>query len=387
MKKDTENLKKLAIKNPVGNVIWVPVDEVVANDYNPNIVATQELKLLAISILHDGYTQPIVTVKSDSYDLKLPCGIISQDLNSLKNNPLLWNYLKNHLEKSSPIRLGLLKEMDVSASIEKQIDTQLEFRKEKKIKEKNGVNGLENNGVLDIFKDKAGKGMVVLEQPIFGIGKSTDLMKQNSYLIAFCPICLSREKKHWKHWNTFITEPTESTKEIGMILKCNSLKTIGKKSAIKKLQKSSKEQSMQSEQKEPNLDYSEKLEIIDKSQYVIVDGYHRYFVMKTNKKVAELTGGMLPIVVLKKDINDRMASTIRHNRARGKHTINGMSQLVFQMVQNGWDDLKICNELGLEADELLRLKHMTGVASLFKDKDYTKSWEEGYQIKERIKKG
>ena len=124
----------------------------------------------------------------------------------------------------------------------------------------------------------------------------------------------------------------------------------------------------------------------ERDKYVIVDGYHRYFVMKTNKDVKALTEGYLPIVVLDKDINDRMASTIRHNRARGKHTITGMSQLVYDMVKNGWDDMKICNELGLEPDELLRLKHITGVAVLFKDKEYNKSYEEAYQIKERLKK-
>lgn len=184
---DEKTLKKIKELNPVADIHWVPFEKVEANDYNPNIVSSHELKLLAVSILHDGYTQPIVVVKD--------------------------------------------KEKDI---------------------------------------------------------------------------------------------------------------------------------------------------------YVIVDGYHRYFVMKTNKEVQALTSNHLPIVILKKDINDRMASTIRHNRARGKHTITGMSSLILEMVENGWDDLKICNELGLEADELLRLKHITGVAAIFKDKDYSKSWEEAYQIKERL---
>lgn len=125
----------------------------------------------------------------------------------------------------------------------------------------------------------------------------------------------------------------------------------------------------------------------EKSQkFIIVDGYHRYFLMKTNKKIQELNKGLVPIVVIEKDINDRMASTIRHNRARGKHTINGMSSLVTNMIKNGWDDVQICNELGLEPDELLRLKHMTGISSLFLDKEFGKSWEEVYQVKERLKK-
>lgn len=68
------------------------------------------------------------------------------------------------------------------------------------------------------------------------------------------------------------------------------------------------------------------------------------------------TGGRLPIVVLEKPINDRMASTIRHNRARGKHSVAGMGSMVFRLLQNGMPDEKICHELGLEADELLRLK-------------------------------
>ena len=124
----------------------------------------------------------------------------------------------------------------------------------------------------------------------------------------------------------------------------------------------------------------------EKDKYIIVDGYHRYFLIKTNKKIRELNNGLVPIVVLEKDINDRMASTIRHNRARGKHTVNGMSSLVVTMLNNGWGDVQICNELGLEPDELLRLKHMTGISSLFKDKEFGKSWEEVYQVKERLKK-
>lgn len=122
------------------------------------------------------------------------------------------------------------------------------------------------------------------------------------------------------------------------------------------------------------------------NKYVIIDGFHRYFVLKSNPKLWELNKGMFPIVVLKKDINDRMASTVRHNRARGKHAVGGMGQLIFKMVANGWDDVKICNELGLEAEELIRLKNITGVAKLFENKEFSNAWEETHQIKERIKK-
>lgn len=122
----------------------------------------------------------------------------------------------------------------------------------------------------------------------------------------------------------------------------------------------------------------------DIDKYVIVDGFHRYMTMKANDDIRERTGGYLPIVVIEKDINDRMASTVRHNRARGKHSVSGMSKMVFEMLDNGWSDEAICNELGMEAEELLRLKHITGFSKLFADTDYKKAWESKRQIKLRL---
>lgn len=118
-------------------------------------------------------------------------------------------------------------------------------------------------------------------------------------------------------------------------------------------------------------------------KYIIVDGFHRYFVCKSNKDIAESTGNQLPIVIIDKSINDRMASTIRHNRARGKHNIAGMSTMVFNMLYNGWKDEDICNELGMEAEEILRLKHITGFSKLFEDQEYKKAWESKNQVRIR----
>lgn len=115
-------------------------------------------------------------------------------------------------------------------------------------------------------------------------------------------------------------------------------------------------------------------------KYIIVDGFHRYLVLKMNNEIQNRTNGRLPVVILEKDINDRMASTIRHNRARGKHSIMGMSSMVFSMLDNGWRDEDICNELGMEAEELLKLKHLTGFSKLFKDIEYKKSWQSKEQI-------
>ena len=110
-------------------------------------------------------------------------------------------------------------------------------------------------------------------------------------------------------------------------------------------------------------------------RYVIVDGFHRYLVMKTYKDIWERTDGKLPVVVLQSDIKERMASTIRHNRARGKHSVAGMGNLVFEMLNEGWDDATICAELGMEADELVRLKHITGFSKLFENLEYSQAWE------------
>jgi len=122
-------------------------------------------------------------------------------------------------------------------------------------------------------------------------------------------------------------------------------------------------------------------EAIDK--YVIVDGFHRYSVLRGHPDIFERNGGKLPIVVIDKDINNRMASTIRHNRARGKHSVAGMGQIVFNMLKNGATDDEICNEVGLEAEELARLKYVTGFAKLFANSHYGQAWETQGQVKIR----
>jgi hypothetical protein len=119
----------------------------------------------------------------------------------------------------------------------------------------------------------------------------------------------------------------------------------------------------------------------EKGKYIIDDGFHRYCTMRTNKDIFDRCHGHLPIVVIDKPINDRMASTVRHYRARGKHSVQGMSSMVFSMLENGWADDEICNELGMSPEELLRLKHVTGFSKLFADVAYRKSWKTRRQIK------
>jgi len=112
----------------------------------------------------------------------------------------------------------------------------------------------------------------------------------------------------------------------------------------------------------------------EKDKYIIVDGFHRHRVGLENKDVYKKCLGYLPIVVIDKPLENRMASTIRHNRARGKHAVKPMSEIVADLIQLGWDDKQIGKELGMDADEVLRLKQNTGLPEIFKNRDFSKSW-------------
>lgn len=113
----------------------------------------------------------------------------------------------------------------------------------------------------------------------------------------------------------------------------------------------------------------------DEDKYEIVDGYHRYTVMLTHKDIYEREQGLLPVSVIDKPISDRMASTIRHNRARGEHSIELMTNIVAELSKSGMSDAWIMKNIGMDAEELLRLKQLSGLQELFKDKDFSKSWE------------
>lgn len=114
----------------------------------------------------------------------------------------------------------------------------------------------------------------------------------------------------------------------------------------------------------------------DEDVYEIVDGYHRYTVLKTSKRIFERERGMLPVVVIDKPISDRMASTIRHNRARGTHSIDLMVNIVAELVNAGMGDAWIMKHIGMDIDELLRLKQISGLAALFKDREFSIALEQ-----------
>lgn len=113
----------------------------------------------------------------------------------------------------------------------------------------------------------------------------------------------------------------------------------------------------------------------EKDDYIVVDGFHRYTVMLTSERIREREHGLIPVVIIDKELGERMASTIRHNRARGSHSVDLMSNIVAELLEMGKSDAWICRNIGMSADEILRLKQLTGLASLFKDEDFSRSWE------------
>ena len=111
----------------------------------------------------------------------------------------------------------------------------------------------------------------------------------------------------------------------------------------------------------------------DEDVYEIVDGFHRYQVMKTSPRIYERERGLLPVSVIDKDLSERMASTIRHNRARGMHSVELMSHIVSELPKSGMSDSWIIRNIGMDKDELLRLKQISGLAELFADKAFSPS--------------
>lgn len=117
-----------------------------------------------------------------------------------------------------------------------------------------------------------------------------------------------------------------------------------------------------------------------KDKFEVVDGFHRNRVGRESKIVAKRIHGYLPLVVINSDRQgrgERIAATIRHNRARGKHQVQAMSDIVIELKRRNWSDDKIGRELGMDPDEVLRLTQITGLAEMFQDKEFSQSWDIG----------
>ena len=128
----------------------------------------------------------------------------------------------------------------------------------------------------------------------------------------------------------------------------------------------------------------------DNGHFVVVDGYHRNRVGRESEAVKERLHGYLPVVHIRAEQGDgdkRMASTIRHNRARGKHQVDAMTDIVIELSKRNWSDAKISKELGMDADEVLRFKQVGGLAELFADQEFSEAWEIDEGLAAKIKDG
>lgn len=116
----------------------------------------------------------------------------------------------------------------------------------------------------------------------------------------------------------------------------------------------------------------------DQDHYEVIDGFHRNRVGKESRLVRQRVRGYLPVTVIRPDREareDRIAATIRHNRARGKHQMQAMSEIVQELARRNHSDEWIARELGMDADEVLRLKQISGLAELFADREFSEAWE------------
>lgn len=115
-------------------------------------------------------------------------------------------------------------------------------------------------------------------------------------------------------------------------------------------------------------------------EYEVIDGMHRSLVNKTKKDINERTHNHMPVVIIKKDLDERMGSTIRHNRARGNHSLKSMSDIVVSLINSGWEDEKICEKLGMDREEVLRMKQISSLKEAFMNHEFSKSWSE-FEVK------
>lgn len=111
--------------------------------------------------------------------------------------------------------------------------------------------------------------------------------------------------------------------------------------------------------------------------FTVVDGFHRTRVGKESESVRQRVKGYIPVTIInedREDRSDRIASTIRHNRARGKHAVDSMSEIVIELKRRNWSDKKIGKELGMDEDEVLRLTQISGLKEMFMDSDFSEAW-------------
>lgn len=188
----------------------------------------------------------------------------------------------------------------------------------------------------------------------------------STFLTFSCPTCESSDPERKKSWTSYEASSLEFDEEFGLSVNWISSEST-EKSRLQSLRRFFAEAKLPFDSSAESLTSNllDTAIVLDKGLAIIVDGFHRYTTMRMFQDIADRNSGYLPVSLIEKDISDRIASTVRHNRARGKHSVAGMGTLVFQMLEAGEDDLTICQKIGVDVEELARLKHLTGYSKLY----------------------
>lgn len=425
------------IPHPVATVKWVHISQVIANNYNPNKVATPEMKLLHTSIKNDGYCVEAGTPILCADLIWRPAGELQQgdELIAFDENPSGEQGRRKHRHfKTGVVLSNAIQKSDLLQVVTDKgtvlcnpphpwlaKKSNLKWVEAQHLRKGDIVYHLIDTwkpddshtaGWLAGFLD--GEGYVDMSRRNLrvvacqAVGPTCDRMVEAMRSYACCFV--SERAAHKPGWQNMIRCRTSglnnTAKLLGTVRPKRLLENAGKFWEGKVILSSNapsicnngntnKARVLAVEKAGCGnialLSTSTRTYIANgfamhntqptvaawddaQQKYVIIDGFHRYSIMRMCPDISELTDGYLPIVVLNKSLADRMASTVRHNRARGTHSVQGMSNMVFKMLSEGKSDVDVCNELGLEAEELARLKYISGYARLFKDIDYSRAW-------------
>jgi hypothetical protein len=339
------------LPQPIDKVAWVHVDELKANSYNPNRVAPPELELLKISIIEDDWTQPIVVAR----EIFWPCGVEITKVAECKQLTCVL------AQVSSAIPLVLSTEKDHSRSTKE--DGGSRSIKAKPTVVKNSSSGSKKHGRSDTGSARKGTGDGI--SAISGESIATTISDSSCELV--CPTCASNAKKLSVPLPIWLLAPEVNASGQTLRIRCFG-KTTGSVTGL-----TASRSAGASRQSVAGEKHSAYLGI----EYEIVDGYHRYLCCKTDVRVYGKTHGYVPtVVVAPKDASSKMMATIRHNRARGTHTVLAMSKIIQSMVEVEKLTMKeICERLQMEPEEVTRLAARQGIPqSKILGAEWSKEW-------------
>lgn len=337
--------RRKKLKFPCMDVKLVSVDDIIANDYNPNMVALPEMRLLGISMEEDGCTQPIVTFRDPEINKY-------QIVDGFHRNYLIKHAFKS---KVTPI-------VEINADLEHRMASTVRHNRAR------GVHRIDLMGILVEKMIKEG----LTEDNI-----ATELQMEPEEVLRLKQITGNREL--FKHTNAVSSPAPRSIPEWSPVREltfpCMDVKLIPI-------------DMIEANDYNPNIVYATEMRLLQKSmeidgctmgtvayfdpereKYVIVDGFHRFVLIKD-----VFRSDVAPVAEINVDLKHRMASTVRHNRARGVHRVDLMGVLVTKMLRQGATEDEIATELEMEPEEVLRLKELNGIKELFRNRSYSKSW-------------